>query len=181
MILVALGANLPGPAGAPRAQLAAALAELDRAGVRVKRVSRLWRTPAWPDPAEPSFLNAVAVVETSLPPVGLLALLHAVEARLGRRRGRANAPRPIDLDLIDHDGLVTRDGAAPVLPHPRVGERAFVLLPLADVAPCWRHPVSGCGLRDLIAALPPGATAEPLEEAGEGTGAERCGAGDPGL
>jgi 2-amino-4-hydroxy-6-hydroxymethyldihydropteridine diphosphokinase len=168
MILVALGANLPGPAGGPRAQLQAALVELDRMGVRVRRVSRFWRTPAWPDPWEPAFVNAVAEVESALAPAALLAVLHAIEARLGRRRGRANAPRPIDLDLIDHHGLVTRDGSVPVLPHPRLAERAFVLLPLADVAPGWRHPVSGLGIRELVAALPPDAKAEPLEEAGAG-------------
>lgn len=163
MILVALGANLPGPAGTPRAQLEAALAELARRGVRVLRASRFWRTPAWPDPSDPPFVNAVAEIATDLPPARLLALLHAIEAGLGRRRDRPNAPRPIDLDLIDHDGLVSRDAVAPVLPHPRLAERAFVLLPLADVAPDWRHPVSGLGVRALIAALPPGAVAEPLE------------------
>ena len=163
MILIALGANLDGPAGAPRAQLEAALAALSGRGIRVRERSRFFRTPAWPDPSDPPFVNAVAALETSLPPEALLAALHAVENQLGRRRSRPNAPRPIDLDLIDYDGLVRASGAPPILPHPRLAERGFVLLPLADIAPAWRHPASGEGLTALIAALPPGATAEPLE------------------
>ena len=165
MILIALGANLAGSAGPPPAQLAAALAELERRGVAVRRCSRFFRSPAWPDPADPPFVNAVAEVESSLTPQTLLALLHEVEAALGRRRTRPNAPRPIDLDLLDYNGIVRTGGTGPVLPHPRLAERAFVLLPLAEIAPDWRHPVSGRSLAALVAGLPAGATAEPLDPA----------------
>jgi 2-amino-4-hydroxy-6-hydroxymethyldihydropteridine diphosphokinase len=81
-----------------------------------------------------------------------LALLHQVEARIGRERRTRNEPRAVDLDILDYDGLVRAD--APMLPHPRMQARGFVLLPLRDVAPGWRHPVSGAGLAELIAALP---------------------------
>lgn len=141
----------------------AALAALEKAGVRVVRRSRWFRSPAWPDPRQPEFVNGVAVLETALDPAGLLALLHEVERLLGRTRspGVINAARIIDLDLLDFDGQ-TRAGPPPVLPHPRMHERAFVLQPLADVAPDWRHPETGRSIKDLLAALPAGAAAEPI-------------------
>ena len=152
MILIALGANLPGPAGQPARALDHALGELDGKGVKIRRVSSFYETPAWPNPADPVFVNAVAVVETALQPVELLALLHGVETALGRLRSAPNAPRTLDLDLLDYDGRVM-NGAA-ILPHPRMTERSFVLVPLAEVAPNWRHPVSGQGVGELLAALP---------------------------
>jgi 2-amino-4-hydroxy-6-hydroxymethyldihydropteridine diphosphokinase len=84
----------------------------------------------------------------------LLQCLHAIEASFGRKREERNAPRTLDLDLIDFDGRIRDD--APILPHPRVAERGFVLVPLADIAPDWRHPVSGLSIRDLIDRLPAG-------------------------
>jgi 2-amino-4-hydroxy-6-hydroxymethyldihydropteridine diphosphokinase len=78
--------------------------------------------------------------------------LHQVETSFGRRRAAKNAPRTLDLDLLDYDGRV--EAGPPTLPHPRLGERAFVLFPLADVAPEWRHPASGLTVRELISALP---------------------------
>ena len=152
MILIALGANLPGPAGQPARALDHALGELDGKGVKIRRVSSFYETPAWPNPADPVFVNAVAVIETALQPVELLALLHGVETALGRLRSAPNAPRTLDLDLLDYDGRVMN--GAVVLPHPRMTERSFVLVPLAEVAPNWRHPVSGQGVGELLAALP---------------------------
>jgi 2-amino-4-hydroxy-6-hydroxymethyldihydropteridine diphosphokinase len=160
-IYIALGANLPGPAGPPRATLEAALARLEAAGVHVVRRSRWYRSPAWPDPADPEFVNAVAEVETPLSPEALLALLHEIEAALGRRRAAPNAPRALDLDLLDHGGAV--QAGPPALPHPRLHRRGFVLLPLADIAPGWRHPVSRRSVGELITALGPETSAEPLE------------------
>lgn len=164
MILIAIGANLSGPSGTPRDNCEAALVALGARGVRVTRRSRWYRTPPWPPGSDqPWYVNGVAAVETGLDPAALLAVLHAVERQFGRLRepGTVNAPRPLDLDLIDYDGLV-RDGPAPVLPHPRVEGRAFVLRPLAEVAPGWRHPRSGRPLAELLAGLPGDAVAEPL-------------------
>ncbi|MFA6021701.1 MAG: 2-amino-4-hydroxy-6-hydroxymethyldihydropteridine diphosphokinase [Rhodospirillales bacterium] len=154
MILIALGANLDSPAGPPAASFKAALAALAEDGtVEVTACSRIYRSPAWPDPRDPEFRNAVAEVRTNLSPQDLLLRLHGVEERFGRRRGKANAPRPLDLDLLDCDGmLIDQDGL--VLPHPRLDRRAFVLLPLQDIAPSWRHPRSGLGVLELMAALP---------------------------
>jgi 2-amino-4-hydroxy-6-hydroxymethyldihydropteridine diphosphokinase len=153
VILIALGANVPSPAGPPAETLLAALRGLARAGITVEKRSGFYRNPAWPDPRDPPFVNAVARVETQLPPEGLLALLHETEAQFGRTRHVPNAPRTLDLDLLDYHGLV--QAGPPVLPHPRMQDRAFVLVPLSDVAPDWHHPISGRSVAELIAALPP--------------------------
>jgi 2-amino-4-hydroxy-6-hydroxymethyldihydropteridine diphosphokinase len=152
MILMALGGNLASRAGTPAQTLDAALREIGKHGATIAAVSAYYITPAWPDPSDPVFLNAVAQIETVLPPAALLHLLHETETAFGRIRSTRNAPRTLDLDLIDYDGKI--EEGPPVLPHPRLAERGFVLVPLADVAPHWRHPATGRAVQDLIAALP---------------------------
>jgi 2-amino-4-hydroxy-6-hydroxymethyldihydropteridine diphosphokinase len=152
-ILIGLGANLPSRAGLPAETLSAALGELSLRGVRSEAHSRFYRSPAWPDASDPPYVNAVARVSTTLAPEELLSTLHAVEVLFGRERKTLNAPRSLDLDILDFGGLV-QDGP-PMLPHPRMAERAFVLLPLAEIAPQWRHPTTGETLESLIAKLPP--------------------------
>jgi 2-amino-4-hydroxy-6-hydroxymethyldihydropteridine diphosphokinase len=153
MILIALGASLPSAAGEPKQTLRAALADLAARGVTVQRQSGFYTSEAWPDPSDPPFINAVAHVRTVLPPSDLLRVLHTVEAKFGRQRELRNAPRTLDLDLLDYDGRVESGGLE--LPHPRMADRLFVLLPLRDVAPEWRHPITGRTVDDLIAAAPP--------------------------
>jgi 2-amino-4-hydroxy-6-hydroxymethyldihydropteridine diphosphokinase len=156
-VFIGLGANLPHDRfGSPRETLEAALAELGRRGVRTVRLSPWYRTAPVPASDQPWYINAVAEVASDLPADALLAELHAVEAAFGRARTVANAARPIDLDLLDFQGHVAAGcpGWA-TLPHPRMADRAFVLLPLADLAPEWRHPISGIPIRKLIEALPP--------------------------
>jgi 2-amino-4-hydroxy-6-hydroxymethyldihydropteridine diphosphokinase len=152
MILIALGANLPSQAGAPEATMRAALRELPRRKITVRAVSSFYATSAWPDPADPPFVNAVASIATELPPAGLLAAMRQIEVAHGRIQSQQNAPRTLDLDLLDYEGRV--EAGPPILPHPRLQERGFVLVPLSDVAPQWRHPVSGRSVNALIAALP---------------------------
>jgi 2-amino-4-hydroxy-6-hydroxymethyldihydropteridine diphosphokinase len=168
MILLALGANLPGPAGPPLAQCEAALAALEQRGVRILGRSRWYDTPPYPPSEQPHFVNGVARVETGLGPAALLAEMLTIEAGLGRRRTVPNAARTLDLDLIDYEGQVRTGPEAPILPHPRLAQRSFVLLPLRDVAPEWRHPVSGLSVTELIATLPPDHGARPLAAAGAG-------------
>lgn len=151
MILIALGANLPSPVGEPAETLRAALEALGTHGVNVRAVSKFYATPAWPDPNDPPFVNAVAHIETALSPMALLAALHNVETAFGRRRSERNAPRTLDLDLLDYNGRI--EPGPPELPHSRMTERGFVLVPLSDIAPDWRHPITGLSLQSLIADL----------------------------
>ncbi len=158
MILIGLGGNLPSPQhGAPEATLAAALANLDAEGAVTIRRSRWYLSPPVPTSDQPMFVNGVALIRTALGPEPLLALLHRIETRLGRRRRVRWEARVIDLDLLAYEDRVlgTGGGRAPELPHPRLRERAFVLLPLAEVAPGWRHPATGESVEEMIQALAP--------------------------
>lgn len=154
MILIALGGNLASHAGTPSQTIDAALASLAQNGIKIISVSPYYVTPAWPDPADPSFVNAVAQIDTNLPPAELLALLHKTETAFGRARSVRNAPRTLDLDILDYDSRVEQ--GAVELPHPRMTERSFVLVPLADIAPDWCHPVTRRNMADLLASLPEG-------------------------
>lgn len=165
MILIGLGGNLASPRfGPPVRSLDAALDELAARGVRVVARSRWWTSPPDPPSDQPWFTNGVARVGSDLAPEALLAALLEVEGSLGRTRRDRNAPRTVDLDLLAYRSVIRGgDGAPPVLPHPRMHQRSFVLLPLAEVAPGWRHPVLGRTVEELVAALPPGPRAKPME------------------
>ncbi|CCQ73569.1 2-amino-4-hydroxy-6-hydroxymethyldihydropteridinepyrophosphokinase [Magnetospira sp. QH-2] len=145
MILIGIGANLPAQGFAtPRDTCEAALVRLAEGGaVRVLRCSTWRRTAPVPKSDQPWYVNGVAILETSLNPMALLDHLLATERSFGRVRTVPNAARVLDLDLLAYDDH-RLDGPAPlILPHPRMVERAFVMLPLAEVAPAWRHPLSG--------------------------------------
>lgn len=156
MILIALGSNLPGPDGAaPLAVCRAAadaLAQLP--GLAVAAVSPWYETAPIPPSGQPPYVNGIVRLSGVAEPETLLGALHAIEARFGRQRGLPNAARTLDLDIIDLNGIL-RAAPDPILPHPRAHERAFVLAPLKDIAPDWRHPRLGRSARALLAALPP--------------------------
>ncbi len=155
-IFIGAGANLVHPTyGSPRETLEAAFQELGRRSAKVLRVSPWYRTAPVPASDQPWYQNAVIEVGTSLGPDKLLATLHEVEEAFGRVRTVANAARTIDLDLLDFRGeIVPESPGRATLPHPRLATRAFVLRPLADLAPDWRHPVTGQPIQALLAALP---------------------------
>ena len=102
---------------------------------------------------QPWYLNAVAEATTELDAASTLAALHHIERRFGRVRTERNAARVLDFDLLDFAGMVN-NASALALPHPRLHERAFVLLPLGELCPDWIHPVSGIVVQDLIAMIP---------------------------
>ena len=153
MILIAAGSSLPFNRIDSQQLVLNAFFALGRL-TRIKCVSALYETPAWPDPSDPPFVNAVAAVETGLSPEALLEALHAIEAAFGRKRNERNAPRTLDLDLLAYGRLCQADESGPVLPHPRMESRECVLAPLCDIAPDWRHPVSGRTAQELLDALP---------------------------
>ncbi len=157
MMLVALGGNLGTEAfGTPLGTLKASLGFLAEHGIEVTKLSPWYRTAPVPPSDQPWFVNAVAEVASGLSAEALLAALHRVEARLGRARAERWAARTVDLDLLaDGARIRAADAASPlVLPHPRLHERVFVLRPLLDVAPEWRHPVFRRTARELYLDLP---------------------------
>ena len=153
-IYIALGANLPSGGRTPLQTVEAALKALDEAGLTVVAASSAWSSPAWPDPSDPPYVNAVARIVSGLSPRELLDGLHVIEAGFGRKRTVPNAPRPLDLDLIDHSGQCLREESGLEIPHPRACQRAFVLLPLQEIAPDWCDPISGRSISELVADLP---------------------------
>jgi 2-amino-4-hydroxy-6-hydroxymethyldihydropteridine diphosphokinase len=156
-IYIGLGANLANPVhGAPLQTLAAAVRALEVAGITIIRRSPWYESAPIPASDQPWFVNGVVEVGSDLPPEALLQSLHRVETAFGRVRSEPNAPRTLDLDLLDYAGTIRNGDVPPILPHPRLLDRAFVLLPLRDIAPGWRHPVSGSTVAALIAALPSG-------------------------
>ena len=145
---VALGSNL----GDPRQQLLDAMDALSNLpDTRLLQRSRLYRTPPWGMLEQPPFINAAVELDTALSPHALLDALLAIEQRAGRVRAERNGPRTLDLDLLHVDG-VQLDDPRLTLPHPRMAERAFVLLPLHDIAPTLRLPGQAT-VAELLARL----------------------------
>lgn len=171
--LVALGGNLPSDQGMPEHTLTAALSDCAEERLHVVRVSKFYDTPCFPAGAGPDYVNAAAVLQSDLPPVAVLKALHRIEARHGRSRNKRWGMRTLDMDLLAAGDLVLPDAASQarwrdlppeqqircspsklILPHPRLQDRAFVLVPLCDVAPDWVHPVTGKSVAQMCAALP---------------------------
>ena len=155
MILIAIGANLTAADGSPPLESCRRAVEklASLPGLELRSVSRWYETAPVPRSGQPNYVNGVVRLDGRVAPERMLTLLHAIEAEAGRVRGELNAARTLDLDIVDIDGQV-RDQTDPVLPHPRAHQRAFVLVPLADVAPDWVHPRLHRGVQDLLRELP---------------------------
>ncbi|SEN73774.1 2-amino-4-hydroxy-6-hydroxymethyldihydropteridinediphosphokinase [Pseudorhodobacter antarcticus] len=191
LVYVALGANLPSDLGSlrhtPAHTLPMALASLGALGLHLHATSRFYATPCFPAGAGPDYVNAAAALtaDPDLSPADILARLHQVEAAYGRTRSTRWAGRSLDLDLLAIGDAVLPDAKthrhwcdlpladqarlAPdqlILPHPRIADRAFVLVPLCDIAPDWHHPVTGHSVRTMRDALPASdlAAVRPLPE-----------------
>ena len=153
-LFIGLGANLtPDGYASPREGCIAAVSALADEGVHLSALSRWYESAPVPMSDQPWYLNAVAEAATELDAASTLAALHHIERRFGRVRIERNAARVLDLDLLDFAGMVVGYSNL-ALPHPRLHERAFVLLPLGELCPDWVHPVSGIAIQDLIALIP---------------------------
>ena len=170
-----MGGNLPSDTGSPASTLVNAVATLASDSCMIRAVSRFYSSPCFPPGAGPDYVNAMVEIGTDLGATDLLDRLHEVEASFGRKREKRWGARTVDLDLIAGGDAVLPDVAtqrrwmalepdrrgvvAPehiVLPHPRIQERAFVLVPMLGIAPAWVHPVLGLSVQQMLAALPPG-------------------------
>jgi 2-amino-4-hydroxy-6-hydroxymethyldihydropteridine diphosphokinase len=175
MVIISLGSNVTSRWGTTQSSLLQALTELERDGVRVLRVSRLYRTRPYGLTNQPDFTNAVALIHTSRSPHGLLKILKSIEQRAGRGSSSSVrwGPRPLDLDIVDYNRRILncvkcnmqvfncsrvyanrRPQGSLILPHPGVAFRAFVLVPLHEVAPHWHHPVTGLTASEMLKKLP---------------------------
>jgi 2-amino-4-hydroxy-6-hydroxymethyldihydropteridine diphosphokinase len=153
VILIGIGGNLESARfGPPCDTLTAALAALKEKRIRILTRSGWYRTEPVPRSDQPWFVNAVVSLATELGAKDLLNALQATERQFGRVRGEPNAPRILDLDILDYQGEVM-DTTSLVLPHPRLDERRFVLIPIAEIAPDWRHPISELTAVQLLAQL----------------------------
>ncbi|WP_308442457.1 2-amino-4-hydroxy-6-hydroxymethyldihydropteridine diphosphokinase [Aliiroseovarius zhejiangensis] len=172
-VLVSLGSNATSSLRESATIIHDAVEQLAALGLRITRKSRYYSTPCFPAGAGPDFVNAVVGIDSDLPPADILAVLHEVEEAFGRERPSRWAPRTLDLDLLACGDQILPDifilkrwmtlplaeqmKQAPdqlILPHPRLHERAFVLIPLADVAPQWRHPITQMVVKQMVDELP---------------------------
>jgi 2-amino-4-hydroxy-6-hydroxymethyldihydropteridine diphosphokinase len=177
-ILLAAGANCAGLWGSPEDTLVRAISELNRYGIHIITPSSLYDTAPIGSPGQASYLNAVVLARSALPPTKILAAIQWIERAAGRRPRARWAPRPLDIDILDDRGITLgwrhrRDGALGplislrgrarpvssvtqlIVPHPRLHQRAFVLVPLLEIDPTWRHPVLGVSGRALLLRLGP--------------------------
>jgi 2-amino-4-hydroxy-6-hydroxymethyldihydropteridine diphosphokinase len=163
-LLLALGGNVPGRWGPPRESFARACRELELARLRIVQSSVLYKTDPVGGGRQPPYLNGVVMVTGGIALGSLLRLVKRIERQAGRKSTPPMQARPLDIDILDYGGrrlnwpCSRRERGRLVLPHPLLGTRSFVLVPLMEVAPRWSHPVFGCRPRAMLARLGPGAT-----------------------
>ena len=143
MIFLGLGSNLPSKYGDRFANINLAISCLDGYGIKVIKKSSFYETPSYPNKENPKFINAVILVETTLPPVDLMSVLIFIEKKLERKRGKKNDPRTCDIDIIDYNSEILNlryNNLELTVPHKELTSRNFILFPLQEISPTWKHP-----------------------------------------
>ena len=143
MIFLGLGSNLPSKYGDRFANINLAISCLDGYGIKVIKKSSFYETPSYPNNENPKFINAIILVETTLPPVDLMSVLIFIEKKLERKRGKKNDPRTCDIDIIDYNSEILNlryNNIELTVPHKELTSRNFILFPLQEISPMWRHP-----------------------------------------
>ena len=143
MIFLGLGSNLPSKYGDRFTNINLAVSYLEGYGIKVIKKSSFYETPSYPNKENPKFINAVILVETILPPIDLMSVLIFIEERLERKRGKKYDPRTCDLDIIDYNSQILNlryNNLELTVPHKELTSRNFILFPLQEISPTWKHP-----------------------------------------
>jgi 2-amino-4-hydroxy-6-hydroxymethyldihydropteridine diphosphokinase len=143
MIFIGLGSNLPSKYGNRFKNINLAISYLEEYGIRIIKRSSFYETPSYPNKENPKFINVVILVETILAPIDLMSVLTIIEERLERKRGKKNDPRTCDIDIIDYNSQILnlkKNNLSLTLPHKELTSRNFVLFPLQEIFPQWKHP-----------------------------------------
>ena len=156
MTFLGLGSNLPSKYGDRFANIHLAISYLEGYGIKVIKKSSFYETPSYPNKENPKFINAVILVETILPPVDLMSVLIFIEKKLERKRGKKNDPRTCDIDIIDYNSEILNlryNNLNLTVPHKELTSRNFILFPLQEVSPMWKHPKTKEIINDLLQKL----------------------------
>ena len=156
MIFLGLGSNLSSKFGDRFTNINLAISFLEGYGIRVIKKSNFYETPSYPNKENPKFINAVILVETTLPPVDLMSVLLFIEEKLGRKRDKKNDPRTCDIDIIDYNSQILKlryNNLDLTLPHKELTKRNFILFPLQEISPNWKHPKTKEFISDLLQKL----------------------------
>ena len=150
-VYLAIGSNL----GNKISNIEIAKVELEKYKIKILKSSSNYISESWPDPSMPNYINIIIKIKTSLVPLELLKICNLIELKLGRVRGKKNAPRTCDIDIIDYaKKILNEKNNQLILPHPRMNKRNFVLLPLFELDKSWKHPKSKINIVNLINSLP---------------------------
>ena len=156
MIFLGLGSNLPSKYGDRFTNINLAISSLESYGIKVIKRSSFYKSPSYPDKENPEFINVVILVETYLPPVDLMSVLTFIEEKLERKRIKKNDPRTCDIDIIDYNSQILNlkyNNLDFTVPHKELASRNFVLFPLSEISPMWKHPKTKKTINNLIQKL----------------------------
>ena len=157
MIILGLGSNLSSSHGDRFSNINLAMAYLEGYGIKILKKSSFYETLSYPNKKDPKFINIVVLVETHLSPIDLMSVLIFIEEKLERKRDKKNDPRTCDIDIIDHNGQIldfNYKNLNLTLPHEKLLYRNFVLIPLREIIPEWKHPKTNDSVEVLINKLP---------------------------